>query len=144
MPGTVGIITVIRDYKLFFAYIGDCYGLVINNKGNKTIFTKCQTEEIANHKKEFSAYEIRNEICNNESHPYSYGVLNGDFRAMKFVNFGTIDILRNDKMIICSDGFADIIKNVSGRKLYQMTMDQMTTSANESDDKTMVIIEEDR
>ena len=144
LPGTVGIIAVIRDCKLFFAYIGDCYGLVISNKGDKTIFTQCQTEKIANHKKEFSAYEIRNEICNNESHPYSYGVLNGDFRAMNFIKYDTIDILSNDKIIICSDGFSDIIKNVSGKKLYQMTIDQMTTRANESDDKTMVIIEEDR
>ena len=144
LPGTVGIIAVMRDYKLLFAYIGDCYGLVISNKGDKTIFTKCQTEKIANHKKEFSAYEIRNEICNNESHPYSYGVLNGDFRAMNFVNYGTIDILNNDKIIICSDGFSDIIKNVSGKKLYQMTIDEMTTRAYESDDKTMLIIEEDR
>ena len=108
------------------------------------IFTKCQTEKIAKHKKEFSAYEIRNEICNNKFHPYSYGVLNGDFRAINFVNNGTIDILNNSKIIICSDGFSDIVKNVSGKKLYQMTIDQMTTRANESDDKTVVIIEEDR
>lgn len=118
--------------------------MVISNKGDKTIFTQCQTEKIANHKKEFSVYEIRNEICNNESHPYSYGVLNGDFRAMNFIKYDSKDILSNDKIIICSDGFSDIIKNVSGKKLYQMTIDQMTTRANELDDKTMVIIEEDR
>lgn len=144
LPGTVGIITVIQDHRLFFAYIGDCYGLIISNKSDVTIFTKCQTEKIAIHKKEFSAYEIRNEICNNEAHPYSYGVLNGDFRAISFVNYGTIDIMSNNKIIICSDGFSDVIKNVSGKKLYQMTIDQIAKESKESDDKTMIIIEEDR
>lgn len=142
LPGTVGIIAVIQNYELFFAYIGDCYGLILNNR--KNIFTKCQTEEIANHKKKFSAYEIRNEICNNKSHPYSYGVLNGDFRAMDFVNYGIIDIQTKDKILICSDGFSDIIKSISGKELYQMTIDQMIRKANGSDDKTMVMIEVDR
>lgn len=144
LPGTVGIITIIQSCKLFFAYIGDCYGLVIKNKSYKNIFTQCQTEEIANHKKEYSAYEIRNEICNNKSHPYSYGVLNGDFRAINFVKYGSIEIQTNDKILLCSDGFSEIIKGISGERLYQMTIDQMAKESKESDDKTMIIIEEDR
>lgn len=144
LPGTVGIITAVKNCKLFFAYIGDCYGLVIENKRRKNIFTQCQTEEIANHKKEFSAYEIRNKICNNKLHPYSYGVLNGDFRAIDFVKYGSINIQNSDKILLCSDGFSDIIKGISGEKLYQMPIDQMEKESKESDDKTMIIIEEDR
>lgn len=139
LPGTVGIIVIIRNSKLFYAYIGDCYGLVLN--GDKHIFSKCQTENIAKHKKEFSAFEIRNIICNNENHPYSYGVLNGDIRAMKFVNCGELDICESNKILLCSDGFSDIIKSFSGEELYKMEIEQMVTSSNESDDKTMILIE---
>lgn len=142
LPGTVGIVIVIQNYKLFFAYIGDCYGLILNDR--KHIFTRCQTEKIAAHKKEFSAYEIRNEICNNKSHPYSYGVLNGDFRAMDFVNYDLIDIQSMDKILLCSDGFSDLIKDLSAEELYKMQIDQMIRKSNESDDKTIVIIEEDQ
>lgn len=142
LPGTVGIAVIIHDHKLFFAYIGDCYGLILNK--NKKIFTKCQTEKIAEHKREFTAYEIRNKICNNISHPYSYGVLNGDFKAMDFVKYDKIDIKSEDKIFLCSDGFSDIINNLSGKELCKMTIDQMIQKSNKSDDKTVVIIEEDR
>lgn len=140
LPGTVGIIAIIRSYKMFIAYIGDCYGLIVNK--DKCIFTKCQTENIAKHKKEFSAYEIRNEICNNKFHPYSYGVLNGDNRALDFVNYKTIDLKKGDKILICTDGFSDVVNNFSCKNLYDMTIEQMAkVSNNNDDDKTMVIIE---
>lgn len=144
LPGTVGIIIIMRDYKLFFAYIGDCYGIIINKKNGKTIFTECQTEKIVKHRNEFSTYEIRNKICNNESHPYSYGVLNGDFRAVNFVNYGNLDIQSNDKILICSDGFSDIIKSVSDEELYQMTIEQIVIRSKKTDDKTIVIIEKEK
>lgn len=142
LPGTVGIIVVIQNRKIFFAYIGDCYGVIINK--TKHIFTKCQTEKIAEHKKEFSAREIRNTICNNKLHPYSYGVLNGDERAIDFVHCCSMNIQRKDKIILCSDGFSDILKKIPGEKIYTMTLEQMIKNSSESDDKTMIIIEEDK
>lgn len=140
LPGTVGIIAVLQNDKLFFAYIGDCYGVVLNK--TKTVFTNCQTEKIAENKGRFSAYEIRNEICNNKLHPYSYGVLNGDVRAMDFVIYNKIDIQSSDKILLCSDGFADIINDISDEELYKMTINQMVKKSNEKDDKTIIIIEE--
>lgn len=139
LPGTVGIIVIIRDDKLFYAYIGDCYGFIVNS--DKHIFSKCQTENIAKHKKEFSAFEIRNKICNNVNHPYSYGVFNGDIRAMKFVNYGDIDVHEKDKIFLCSDGFSDIVKNFSGEKIYKMEIGEIIKNSKECDDKTMIIIE---
>lgn len=139
-PGTVGIIVIVKNSKLFYAYIGDCYGLILNS--DKHMFSKCQTENIAKHKKEFNAFEIRNNICNNVNHPYSYGVLNGDIRAMKFVNYGEIDICESDKILLCSDGFSDTIKKFSGEELYKMEIEQLVTSSKCSDDKTMILIEE--
>lgn len=139
LPGTVGVVAIIRNNKLYYAYIGDCYGLVLNS--DKHIFSKCQTENIAKHKKEFNAFEIRNVICNNVKHPYSYGVLNGDIRAMDFVNYGEIELSESDKILLCSDGFADIVKNYSGKELYKMGIEQLIKSSKETDDKTMIRIE---
>lgn len=76
LPGTVGIIAIIKDNKLFYGYIGDCIGILLNKQMKKE-FTMCQTKLIHEHIKEFTAYEIRHNICNNIRHPYSYGVLDG-------------------------------------------------------------------
>lgn len=141
LPGTVGIVAVIQNSELFYAYIGDCYGIIINME-SKRIFTKCQTENIAKHKKEFSSFEIRNKICNNKSHPYSYGVLNGDAKAMEFVDYGKINLADDDKILICSDGFSDIVKSIPAEDMYNMSVEQMQRKSNESDDKTMIIIGE--
>lgn len=138
-PGTVGIIVIVRDKKMFYAYIGDCYGLIVNK--DKNIFTECQTINITKHKKQFSAYEIRNVICNNKIHPYSYGVLNGDMRALDFVNCGSRDICDDDKILICSDGFSDIIELLSANDMYKLTVNQMVEFSRDSDDKTMITIE---
>lgn len=142
LPGTVGIVAIIWNSQLFYGYIGDCYGLIVNRK-SKRIFTACQTENIVKHKKEFSSVEIRNRICNNKSHPYSYGVLNGDIRAIDFVNCGSISLLDSDKIVMCSDGFSDVIKNLTGEDMYLMTLEQMIKKSNEHDDKTMIIIGEE-
>lgn len=81
--GTVGIIAVLKDYKLYYCYIGDCSGRLV--RGNRIIlFTEMQTAEINKHKKEYSSYEIRHIICNNPTHPYSYGVLDGNSHAEFF------------------------------------------------------------
>ena len=141
LPGTVGIVSVIKNDKLYFAYIGDCYGIIVNTQ--KRFFTKCQTDKIVKHKKEFSAYEIRNKICNNKSHPYSYGVFNGDKKALDFVEYGVIDINIDDKIVLCSDGFADVVNKLSGSEIYTMSLEHMLDFSKESDDKTMIIIEVD-
>lgn len=139
LPGTVGIIVIIMENKLFYAYIGDCYGVIINR--DKYIFSKCQTDNIEKHKKEFTPFEIRNKICNNVEHPYSYGVLNGDLRAMKFVNYGEIDICTEDKIFLFSDGFSDVVKSFSGEDIYKMEIGQLVKYSTGCDDKTMIIIE---
>ena len=63
---------------------------------------------------------------------------------MDFVNYDLIDIQSMDKILLCSDGFSDLIKDLSAEELYKMQIDQMIRKSNESDDKTIVIIEEDQ
>ena len=35
LPGTVGIIAIIKDNKLFYGYIGDCIGILLNKQMKK-------------------------------------------------------------------------------------------------------------
>lgn len=59
---------------------------------------RCQTEKIIQNKGEFSSIKIRNEICNNKGHHYSYGVLNADKRALDFIEYGVAKIFEKDKI----------------------------------------------
>ncbi len=140
LPGTVGIVAVIRDKTMYYCYIGDCYGLKISRTGDKTFFTECQTKLIAKYGKNFTAYEIRNKICNNKEHPYSYGVLNGDASAMDFVVSGMIEIDNDEKIILCSDGFDDLVKNYSAPELYKMSLEEMRDKSENRDDKTLITV----
>ena len=139
IPGTVGIIVIMEYDKMHYAYIGDCVGSIINK--NKEIFTKCQTKKIIQNKEKFSSMEIRNEICNNKNHPYSYGVLNGDKRALNFVEYGVVKIFEKDKIFLCSDGFSDVIYDIPATSIYSMNMDEIEACSKDKDDKTLIIIE---
>lgn len=143
--GTVGIIAIIRKGILYYAYIGDCYGrLVYEDK--VTFFTKCQTELISKHKKEFSAYEIRELICNNPMHPYAYGVLNGDIRALGFIGTGEIDLSGVKQVILSSDGMEGFLTRcpselLEGEDAYLLIKDAASYDDKGQDDRTIIKIE---
>ena len=114
--GAVGIFSVLKDYKLYYCYIGDCSGRLI--RGSKIIlFTEVQTDEINRHKNEYSSYEIRHVICNNPSHPYSYGVLNGNGHAEFFLKSGVLQVYPQDHIILSSDGLEPFLSKLSAKKM---------------------------
>ncbi len=143
--GAVGIVAVIFNNKFYYAYIGDCYGRIIY-KNEISFFTECQTKLISIHKKEFTSLEIRNEICNNISHPYGYGVLNGDNNALQFLCSGEIELTNVKYIILSSDGMEpflskcniDLIKNQTALQLANNS--QQYNNINQ-DDKTILKIE---
>ena len=145
--GAVGIVGIIEDQRFYYGYIGDCYGRIIT--GNRTnIFTSCQTQEIARHKKEYSADEIRHIICNNIKHPCGYGVLNGDEGARDFIRCGVIDWVNVDQIILSSDGMEDFLSNISVEELSQNTAEELIARAinynNVSqDDRSIIKIEKE-
>lgn len=110
--GAVGIIIIIKDNVMYYCYIGDCCGRIIRN-GEMITFTKMQTALISEHKKNYSANEIRNVICNNPKHPFAYGVLNGDPCAEYFMRFGTCQLYRKDQILISSDGMEPFLSKAS-------------------------------
>lgn len=138
-PGTVGIVGIMARRKFCYAYIGDCSAFLIHN--SKKELTRCQTKEIAKHRCDFDSKTIRNFICNNKQHPFSYGVLNGDARAIDFLEYGDVILSPGDKILLCTDGFFDALNQVSASELYHMSFKELSKHSNSTDDKTLIIIE---
>lgn len=142
LPGTVGIIAIIKEDRLFYGYIGDCIGVLVNKQG-KTEFTTCQTKLVHEHNKEFTANEIRNEICNNIKHPYSYGVLDGRKGAIDFVVTGKVNIGNYERLILLTDGLEEIIKQVPNEELIEASANELITNRvcdGSTDDKTVIVV----
>lgn len=142
LPGTVGIIAVIREEKLFYGYIGDCVGLLIA-KNEKKQFTTCQTKQVHDHIKEFTASQVRGEICNNKNHPYAYGVLDGREGAMDFVLTGCLDLTRCDGIVLATDGAEEIVGNLKCEELLSRSAADMLSDkslTDNEDDKTIVLV----
>ena len=122
--GTVGVVFSIENGKFIYGYIGDCYAAIIRDD-NMRVFTECQTEMIAKHKKEFTSDEIRFDICNHISHPCGYGVWNGDKNAMDFVKYGSIQVCRGDIIYIYTDGMKELLEKLELSDLAENIMTKL-------------------
>lgn len=145
--GAVGIVVLICNDVLYYAYIGDCYGRLIY-ENQIEIFTECQTELINKHKKEFTSKTIREEICNNPTHPYAYGVLNGDKRAINFIRTGIVNLTDVEQIILSSDGMEAFLERCSLKMLKEELVSNLLENAvlenNEfQDDRTIIKIEKE-
>jgi serine/threonine protein phosphatase PrpC len=140
-PGTVGIIVIIKDDEMYYGYIGDCCGILLAGE-EKEKFTECQTELIHAHIKEFTASQVRNEICNNAKHPYSYGVLDGREGALDFVVTGKLILTKYDELLLYTDGLEQIIEKINGNDILHMTVDDIFNYENNenTDDKTLIVV----
>lgn len=143
LPGTVGIVCIIDKDRLYYGYIGDCYGRLVQ-KDEIVMFTKCQTEKIAIHKKEFSPKEIRNEICNNVKSPYGYGVLTGQEEALDFVVLGEYSLNNVDMVLLSSDGMEPFLGRLSRKdfvnKDAKYYLKNSVKEKDREDDKAVIII----
>lgn len=139
--GTVGIVFSIQNEMLNYAYIGDCYALVLRN-GMYRVFSECQTDMVAKNKRLYTSDEIRFDICNNISHPCGYGVWDGNPRAMDFVKCGSICLNSGDAVFLCTDGLAGELLSYSGEQLTNMTLDKLFGKTNERglDDRSCIRI----
>lgn len=139
--GTVGIVFMIDDNKLHYGYIGDCYASFIR-EGMMRIFTECQTSMVAKYKKRYSSDEIRFNICNNIGHPCGYGVWDGNDSAMNFVKYGTISLMKDDVLLVYTDG---LVEEVESKKIVELEQKPLRDLFDEiskinSDDRTCMRI----
>lgn len=90
--------------------------------------------------KEFSASFIRNDICNNPSHPYGYGVINGSENADYFMRSGIID--KFDRIILSTDGPEMYVSLCSIDELMWTTPEELIYKSSHlnQDDMTILII----
>lgn len=142
--GAVGVICFVKDYKLRYAYIGDCSGFILRKK-QIIQFTQKQTLTLSKHKGEFSVDTIRQTICNNADHECGYGVLNGDSKAMDFIVTGEIYLKKDDIIVIASDGCDNIVFDISNNELSKSSVQQLFEKhcmGIEKDDRTLIIIQE--
>lgn len=142
LPGTVGIIAIIKSDILYYGYIGDCFGILVNEKATKE-FTMSQTQLIHEHIKEFTANYVRNNICNNIKHPYAYGVLDGRLGAMDFVITGKLSLDEYKGFLLLTDGAEEVVKQTPIKQLFDTNVQELldTEVHNSSmDDKTVIFV----
>lgn len=149
--GTVAIIGLIRNNKFYYAYIGDCSGYLITTKATSR-FTTSQTDQIETYRKKFgfskeTTIKIRRDFRNNKLHPLGYGVFTGEPTALDFVEFGSLRLKADQKILLTSDGVSPLLEYES--KLYFGISPETIISQTEmledkfgirSDDKAVVII----
>ena len=145
LPGTVGILALLKEAKLYYAYIGDCNGAVLDRKGMR-YFTCAQTAEVHKRRGEFTSREIREDICNNRLHPCGYGVWNGKAGAADFLRTGEESLETGARVILFSDGFDGLFDAIKPDELYLMSTEKITALAAgfnaplPMDDRTLIVI----
>lgn len=143
LPGTVGIILVFTESSIKYSFIGDCSGFIVNNN-NRYMFTKCQTQKIAKYRYLIDRKIIRNSICNNKNHPLSYGVLNGDVKALAFVEAGEKELEFDDKVLLATDGIYDAVETVVPKILGENNLHDLLRYSSSKDDKTLIRVRRNR
>lgn len=156
-PGAVGIVSVICHKRFYYAFIGDCTGLVIHADKTVTEFTENQTEKLHHYIKQYaetqgrrlSKDEIRNEICNHSDSPLGYGVLDGNPRALDFVKTAAMPLSACDVIVLCTDGIEQYIKAEyvvpkrvlsSAEEIIEASNAMDEKRQKRHDDKTLIII----
>lgn len=143
LPGAVGIVSLIVDNVFYYAYIGDCIGLKVSKK-EVFVFTNKQTELVQKYRHLLDEYTIRNFICNNPSHPYSYGVLNGNEAADKFIQTGNLILNHGDKVVLATDGLEHYIMS-NKDKIFELEIakefvENSDLKEKQEDDKSVILI----
>lgn len=146
-PATLGIVAVMCDRTLYYAYVGDCLGVLLRGSG-KTLFGRQLTLQAVDlhgvSKKE--RYEV---YCNHPENPLSYAIFNGDETAMTGVEFSSIDLCEGDTVLLASDGVARYLQYEKNATLIAQTAQEMLEAsvkydvppyAAYSDDKALIKI----
>lgn len=148
LPGTTGIVTVVRDDILHYVHIGDSSVYVVDD-GKLNRLTTVQTALVHEHYAEFTKQQVRNDIANNINHPYGYGVLNGHDGAVDFLEYGQINLTSSQVILIASDGLDVLFEQEDfryrGQSVEQLIEAMVAIEDNDnsirSDDKTIIRIQ---
>jgi serine/threonine protein phosphatase PrpC len=128
---------VVKDYKLYWGNVGDCNIRVLSSTGEVKLIT---TDSVANFDKHFHDEQnrpaefdwrkpewrrfVRQEYRNNSQkiangEVVGYGALTGELTARPFMNFGELDLMVGDYVLIYSDGFESYWQQPELREILQ-------------------------
>lgn len=148
-PGCVCIAALIADDKLVYGSAGDCMGILV--RGNQTlVFSQKQTTfafDLLG--KERDRELLMERFVNCPENEFGYGVANGDPRAAQCFKISHIDLEYGDTVYLISDGLSNFIQYSDGKKINEMSIEQIMSRSAEQDyaigaahcdDKTIVRI----
>ena len=104
---TVFVSGAVRRGALHFAYIGDSVITLIRH-GMRIRLSEPQTSHLrifgSTKGMGITKRQLYDTITNNPDNPLSYGVIDGDMRAMRFLRAAQIELRAGDRVIFSSDG----------------------------------------
>lgn len=144
--GVAAVVGVIEGETLWLASIADCW--CVGVKGDDV--TRLAWEKTSQARAEYlrlGEAAAREKLRNKREHPNSYGACTGEPEAMRFVEYGRVDISGYDRLVFSSDGLLSIaihdplsLAILPAKQL--MRLGQLLDKAHqETDDKTLVVLE---
>lgn len=125
IPGCVGIVALIFNKKLCFGSFGDCMGILVRN-GQQIVFAEKQTTYAFDCLKlEKNRELLYSRFVNNPNEDYSYGVVNGDKRAVDCLKISHIDLIDGDVVYLVSDGISDYPLYCKAKKVDVMSLEEI-------------------
>lgn len=147
-PATVGIVSIILNDKLYYAYVGDCLGFLFRNN-SRLLFAEQQTKHLNFYKKQMTKEERYNGNCNNADSKLAFGLFNGEETAIDMVRRSYIDLNVGDTIVLASDGlenyfFLEKPENIIGLNKEEIMKRSEIYDTNPyspyADDKTFIMI----
>ena len=144
-PGALGILSILRENRLHYAYLGDCLAAHVRGSEKSIFGRQEQLQTIAQMR--VPKLEMYEKYCNHPESPLGYGIFNGDETVEALLDQGIRHITPGDTVILCSDGLGPYLCNTDVADLRQLSVDEILNAstaydvppfANYADDKTII------
>ena len=147
-PGTLGIIAILQNNRLYYACAGDCLGVLLRGS-SRICFGEQQTIKAVElyHPSKRERYE---KYCNHPENPLSYAIFNGDASLEEGLEAAWLDLHPGDRICLASDGAAHILRyekpgvlrTLDAAGLLEASRRYDTAPfAQYADDKSMIILD---
>lgn len=146
-PSTLGIISFIRDKRLYYLCAGDCMGIILRGKSKITFGKQLVLEAVD--LLGVSKTERYAHYCNHPEGPLSYAVFNGSREAIDGLDYSFIDLCEGDILFLCTDGIANYLKYERNTTLSLQSPEEIISMSKKydrppfaayADDKTLIKI----